>query len=173
MTLTVTSAQAGTRLSRARLAAGAAAALLVANGVAGIFGDTVGDHTRGLGALSDALTGLAFLAGAAALALLTPVRGWRGALWRLGPFGMTLAGASMLSVPLLGAEPPMWLVLAAVVPTLVGMISAGIFGTGRLWPWWVGSGVALFLPIMFTLPFNALVMAAVWISVALTAHPRG
>ena len=173
MTLTVTSARAGTRLARGRLAAGAAAALLVANGIAAALGDAVGDHTGGLGALSDGLTGLAFLAGAAALGLLRPVSGWRGALWRVGPLGMTLAGASMLSVPLLDAEPPFWLVLVAVVPTLVGTISAGIFGTGRLWPRWVGVGVALLLPIMFTLPFNTLVMAAIWVAVALAAQPRG
>ena len=81
------------RLRPARLAAGAAAVLLLVGGTVALFTDAAADHTRGAGAVSEVLTGMAFLAGAVALALLTPVRGWRLVLWALVPFNSILLAA--------------------------------------------------------------------------------
>lgn len=182
MTLTQTTSTRAPRsaISRAthRSAALTAATLLFTTGVLTLFGDdaALGDHTEGLGALSEILTGLAFLAGAVALAVLRPVTGWRGLLWTLAPVGLALSGVSMLLVPVLAAEPPGWLFLGGVLPTFVGMIAAGVIGVrSGLWRWWTGVAVAVFLPIMFTLPFNTVLMAAVWVLVALSgrAGPQG
>lgn len=164
------------RLTVARSAAAAAALFLLANGVVALMSDpaTLSDHTRGAGAVSELTVGLAFLAGAVSLLALTPVSGWRRWLWMLPPFGLAVGGATMIGVPLFGAEPPAWLFVLAVVPIFVGMIAVGILGSSRVWPWWTGVSVALFLPIMFTVPFNGLFMMAVWLSVAMTArHPAG
>lgn len=173
MTLTVVPPTVTTtRVSLARGAAAAAALCLLANGVVALMGDpaTLTDHTRGAGAASEVATGLAFLAGALSLAALTPVTGWRRMLWLLAPTGLTIGGATMLAVPLLGAEPPGWLFLLAVLPITVGMICAGVLGTRRVWPWWTGVAVALFLPVMFSMPYNGFLMTAVWACVALTVH---
>jgi hypothetical protein len=170
MTTTTTSTERPA-LTRARAAAAAAAALLGVNGALGLLGD-VNDHTTGLGMLSEVSAGLAFLAGAIALAVLTPVTGWRGVLWWLAPVGLTIAGATMVGVPVFGSEPVEWLFVVAVLPTFVGLVAAGILGSRRLWPWWTGAGLALFLPVMFTLPWNSFWMAAVWMAVAVTAAPR-
>lgn len=176
MALTLESASALTpsRLAVARGAAAAAALCLLGNGLVALGSDPVAlaDHTQGAGAVSEITTGLAFLAGAVSLLLLTPVVGWRRALWTMAPFGLTVGGATMVGVPLVGAEPPGWLFLIAVISIFVGMIAAGVLGTGRVWPWWSGVGVALFLPIMFTLPLNGLFMMAVWLLVALTVGAR-
>ncbi|AXH94830.1 hypothetical protein DV701_00295 [Ornithinimicrobium avium] len=123
---------------------------------------TPADHTRGAGAASEVTTGLAFLAGALCLMALTPVGGWRRLLWLLAPIGLTIGGATMLAVPLVGVEPPGWLFVLAVVPIFVGMIAAGVLGTRRVWPWWTGAAVALFLPIMLVMPYNGFLMTAVW-----------
>ncbi|NLG23609.1 MAG: hypothetical protein GX555_19530 [Actinomycetales bacterium] len=175
MTLTLDHTTPTTRaLTPARSAAWAAAALLLAGGTVALLADadTLADHTAGAGAVSEAVTGLAFLAGAVTLALLTPVNGWRRVLWALAPVGLTIGGLTMVLVPLLGAEPPGWLFLLGVVPSFVGLIAAGVLGTARRWPWWTGLALALFLPIMFLLPFNSIPMAAVWAAVALTARHR-
>lgn len=156
------------------LAAAAAAALLAAEGVVALLaGDDLGDHTTGLGLLSEALVGLAFLAAAVALAPLTPRGGVRRVLWALAPLGLSVAGATMLGVTVVGAEPVEWLFLAAVLPTFVGTVAAGVIGAraGR-WPWWTGVALALFLPMMFTLPFNSWVMAVVLGAVAVAVRPR-
>lgn len=79
----------------------------------------------------------------------------------------------MLAVPVIGAEPPFWLFLLAVVPSFLGMIAAGILGTGRRWSWWAGLGLALFLPIMFIVPINGTVLAAIWSGVALSVRQNG
>ena len=81
-----------------------------------------------------------FLAGAAALAFAAAVRGWRPWLWWLAPVGMTIAGLTMIGVPLM--------------PTFLGQVAAGVLGIPRRWPWWTGVGVALLMPIMFLLPLN-------------------
>ena len=164
---TNTSAQVRESAGSRRTAEGAAVAaalLLVANGVIGLLGD-VDDHTAGLGLLSEVTAGVAFLGGAVALALLCPVTGLRRVLWWLGPVGMTVTGATMIGVPVIGSEPAEWLFVVAVLPTLVGTVSAGVLGAGRLWPWWTGAGLALLLPVMFLLPFNSFVMAAIWFTV--------
>lgn len=160
----------------ARRAAWAAVLALGVNALIGALSDaeTLLDHSRGAGALSEITAGMAFLAGAVALHVLTPVSGWRRGLWMLAPLGLAIGGLTMVAVPVAGAEPPTWLFLLAVLPTLVGTVAAGVLGTReRLWPWWTGVALSLFLPIMFTLPFNSLVMAAVWASVAATAGRPG
>ena len=162
------------RLTVARSAAAAAALCLLANGAVAFMSDpaALGDHTKGAGALSELTVGVAFLAGAVSLLALTPVAGWRRWLWMLAPFGLAVGGATMVGVSVVGSEPPGWLFVLAVVPLFVGMITAGVLGTGRVWPWWTGVAVALFLPMMFTLPVNGLFMMAVWACVALTARHR-
>lgn len=166
-------------VTRSRVAVGQAAAAgatlcLLANGVIALLADRAAlmDHTRGAGAASEVTTGLAFLAGAFCFAVLTPVAGWRRLLWLLAPFGLAVGGTTMVVVPLVGAEPPGWLFVLAVLPILVGMVAAGVLGTGRVWPWWTGAALAVFLPVMFTMPFNGLFMTAVWACVTLTVSPR-
>lgn len=158
----------------ARVAALGAAALLLAGGTVALLADpdALADHTGGLGALSEILTGLAFLAGALTLTLLRAVNGWRAWMWALAPFGLTVGGLTMLAVPVIGQEPPGWLFLLGVIPSFVGLIAVAVLGTKRVWPWWTGLALALFLPIMFGLPFNSLLMAAVWVCVAYTAGRR-
>ncbi|UMG91994.1 hypothetical protein [Nocardioides sp. TF02-7] len=137
----------------------------------GVLGGDDSDHFTGLGLLSELTAGAAFVAAAVALVALTPVTGWRGLLWWLAPAGLTVAGGTMLAVPVVGQEPAEWLFVLAVLPTFVGLVAAGVLGTRRVWPGWVGAGVALLLPIMFLLPLNGFLMAVVWTSVAVTA-PR-
>ena len=157
----------------ARVWAAVAAALLLGNGALGVSGADLSDHFVGLGLVSEVTAGLAFLAGAASLALVVPVGGWRAWLWWLAPLGMSLAGLTMVGVPLTGSEPAAWLFLLAVVPTFVGQVAAGMIGARRLWPWWVGVGIALQLPVMFLVPFNSLLMAVAWVAVALTLSRTG
>lgn len=177
MTLTLDEVPAPTtrRVAAARIAAAGAAVCLLAGGTVALLADSavLADHTRGAGALSELLTGVAFLAGACALVMLTPVRGWRRVLWSLAPFGLVVGGLTMVAVPVIGAEPPTWLFLLGIVPSFLGLIGAGILGTKRVWPWWTGLGLALFLPIMFLVPFNSIFLAAVWGCVAVTAGRRG
>ncbi|MGC0250670.1 hypothetical protein [Pseudactinotalea sp. Z1748] len=157
-----------TRIRRARIAAALAAAILIVNGVLTFFDGDLSDHTTGIGLVSEVTAGAAFLAGALALALIVPVTGWGALLWWLAPAGLTIAGVIMLGVPITGQEPAEWLFLLAVVPTSLGLIAAGVLGSRRRWPWWTGAGLALFLPIMFLAPFNGLLMALVWLAVAIT-----
>lgn len=173
-TLDAVAVPARSRRSTARPAAITAAVCLLAGGTVALVADAaaLSDHTRGAGALSEALTGLAFLAGAVALTVLTPVHGWRRMLWALAPFGLAVGGLTMVGVPIMGGEPPTWLFLLGVVPTFVGLIAAGVLGSRRVWPWWTGLALALFLPIMFLVPFNSIPMAAVWICVALAQRQR-
>ena len=166
-----TAAGSGAAETRVIGAALVAAGLLLANGVVGLLGD-VGDHTTGLGLLSEVTAGVSFLAGAAAMAWLRPVGGWRGLLWSLAPVGLAIAGTTMIGVPVIGTEPAEWLFVAAVLPTLVGMIAAGVLGHGRVWPWWTAVGVALFLPVMFLVPFNSFPMALIWLGVGAVARRR-
>ncbi|WP_028659616.1 hypothetical protein [Nocardioides insulae] len=159
------STDAGIR--RTRTAAGVAAGVLFANVGIG-FGD-VEDHTTGLGLASELTAALAFLALAVALAATVPVTGWRALLWWSGPVGLTIAGLTMIGVPVVGAEPADWLFVLSVLPTLIGTVAAGVLGSRRIWPWPTGVGLALFLPIMFLAPLNSLWMALVCLGVLLTA----
>jgi hypothetical protein len=154
------------------VAALAATVLLLVDGLIMVTaGDALGNHDSGAGLWSEAVAGAAFVAFAAALLPLAPTRGLRRVLWLLAPAGLMVAGLTMLGVVLTGTEPAGWLFAIAVLPTLVGLVSAGVVGarTG-VWPWWTGLGVALFLPIMFLVPFNSFVMAAVTMAVAVTAR---
>jgi hypothetical protein len=169
MTLTATPSTTTGRSTVAGTSAVAAAAALALNSVVGLLagGEGLDDHSQGLGALSEASAGVAFLAGAVALAVVTPVRGGRAAAWWLAPAGLATAGATMVTVPLTGAEPPLWLFVLVIVPTFVGLVAAGVLGTGRLWPRWVGLGLGAFLPVMFLVPLNGPLLAAIWVGVAL------
>lgn len=137
--------------------------------------DAMSDHSQGAGRVSEALVGLAFLLGSVALAALVPHRGrWGRALWWLAVAGLAAMGVTMLAVVVTGAEPPSALVTAETLATLVGMVATGVLGARRgVWPWPVGVGLALFLPLMFLAPLNALFMAAVWLGVAACAGRRG
>lgn len=148
----------------ARAAAATAAVLLVLEGMLSVVVG-VDDHTDAWGAVSEVVAGLAFLSGAISLALYVPVSGWRAVLWWLAPAGLALSGLTMLSVPVVGAEPAEWLFVLAVLPCFIGTVSAGVLGIGRRWPWWVGAALAAFLPIMFLLPYNSFLMALVWMGV--------
>ena len=57
-----------------------------------------------------------------------------------------------------------------------GVIPAALLFALHRWRgwllWWAGLALALFIPIMFALPFNSVPMAGVWICVALTAARR-
>jgi hypothetical protein len=154
------------------VAAVAATVLLLVDGLIMVTaGDAVGDHASGAGLWSEAVAGAAFVAFAAALLPLAPTQGLRRVLWLLAPAGLLVAGLTMLGVVLTGTEPAEWLFAIAVLPTLVGLVSAGVVGArSGTWPWWTGLGVALFLPIMFLVPFNSFVMAATTAAVALTAR---
>lgn len=171
-----TSAQPRRVLARRRIsrtAAWAAAALMLVVGIVGAIApsEALADHTHGAGAVSEVATGLAFVAGALALAMLRPAGGWRGALWALAPIGLTAAGATMVTVPMFGAEPPFWLFVLGASLALVGTVAAGILGISqRVWPWWTGVALALLLPILFGAPFNGFFLAGVWVCVALTAR---
>jgi len=171
MTVLTTPVATTSAVRSPRALAWAAAAVLGVNGVIGLAGD-VDDHTTALGLASELTAGLAFVLGAVALALLTPVRGWRRVLWSLAPLGLTVAGLTMLGVSVIGSEPAEWLFVVAVLPTFVGLVAAGVLGSGRCWPWWTGAGLAVFLPVMFALPLNSFVMALVWVAVATTARVR-
>jgi hypothetical protein len=131
MTTTLNRTSGATRFTTARTAAFAAAAAFVVDGVVTLLadGDALNDHTTGAGAVSEVTAGLAFLACATSLSLLTPVRGWRALLWWLAPLGLGLSGILMVGVPIVGSEPPSWIVDPAILASLVGLIAAGILGT--------------------------------------------
>jgi len=58
-----------------------------------------------------------------------------------------------------------------LVPVAIGVHLSSL-RAGRVSFWFYIAGLALFLPIMFTLPLNSVPMAAVWAAVALTARRR-
>jgi hypothetical protein len=165
-----------TSFGSARHFALATAGVLVVNGAVGLIAaDAVGDHSTGAGLVSELTAGAAFLLAAITLVLLTPDPGpgrrerVGKALWLLAPAGLTVAGLTMVGVVLTGSEPGEWLFVAAVLPTFIGLVAAGVIGSRRrVWPWWTGVGVAVFLPVMFLVPYNSFVMAAIWLGVALT-----
>jgi hypothetical protein len=150
----------------------AAVALLLAGGIIALIApEQMDDHSAGLGRLSEALAGLALLAGAMALAPLTPRGIVVRILWLLGVIGLAGVGLTMLSVVVTTVEAPEAVVLAVVGLAALGLIAAGIIGImRRIWPWWVGVAVALLVPIMFLLPYNSFFMAAVWALVAWRAQ---
>ena len=166
-----------TPFGSARQFALAAAGVLVVNGAVGVMApDAVGDHSTGAGLASELTAGAAFLLAAICLVLLTPGAGSGQpervgrALWLLAPAGLAVAGLTMVGVVITGSEPAEWLFVVAVLPTFIGLVAAGVIGSRRgVWPWWTGVGVAAFLPVMFLVPFNSFVMAAIWLAVALTA----
>lgn len=157
-------------------AAAAAAVALLGDLAVGLAAPAAtSDHSQGAGRVSEALVGLAFVLGAVALAALVPHLGrWGRALWWLAVAGLAAMGVTMLAVVVTGTEPPSVLVTAETLATFVGMVAAGVMGARRgVWPWPVGAGLALFLPLMFLAPLNALFMTAVWLGVAACAGRRG
>jgi hypothetical protein len=159
----------------ARIAAWVAVAFLLADfvisGAALLSGADMFDHSTGLGWASEAAASVAFIAGAVGLSALAP-RPHR-LLWLPAVLGLLGSGIAMLGVIITGAEPPE--VIATIVIGLMafGLLLVGILGSIRrtVWPWWVGVGVALIVPVMFFVPLNAIVLAVIWAGVALTARP--
>jgi hypothetical protein len=149
-------------------AAKIAAAVFVVEGVVSLLaGDGARDHSSGLGLVSEALAGLAFVACAVCLGPLAPSGLGGRTLWLLAPVGLTIAGLTMLGVTVVGSEPAAWLFAASVIPTFVGTVAAGVLGARRgLWSWWTGAGLAALLPVMFLLPLNTFVMALTMAAVA-------
>lgn len=154
-------------------AAACAAALLLANMVLAIAAPgQMGDHSTGAGRLSEGLVGLSFIAGSAVLVALMPKGAWSRITWILAIAGLFSSGLSMLAVLVAATEPPVELFLVEVALAVPALIAVGAVGIRRrTWPWWVGVGMALLLPVMFALPFNSPIMAAVWIAVAWCAVP--
>jgi hypothetical protein len=147
-----------------------AALLLLAEAALGLAApDQMGDHTTGMGRLSEALAGAAFVVGALALLPLVPA-GRSRVLFGLAPIGLATSGLTMVSVVVVRSEPAEWLFLVAVAALLVGTISAGVIGARRgTWPLWTAVCVALFVPVMFLVPFNSVVLAAAFVAVALSS----
>lgn len=154
-------------------AAIAASLLLIANAVlAAIAPDAMGDHSTGLGRLSEGLAGLSFVAGGLAIAALAPSGAFARSIWILAVVGCAACGITMLAVFVSTVEPPTELVMIEVAVTAIALIGTAVVGgIRRVWPWWVAAGVALLLPIMFLVPFNSVFMAAIWLAVATWARP--
>ena len=147
-----------------------AAALLLAEAALELAApDQMGDHTTGAGRLSEALAGASFVAGAVALVPLIP-RGRSRFLFGLAPAGLGLAGLTMVSVVAVRSEPAEWLFVLSMAALVVGTISAGIIGArSGTWPLWTAVAVALFVPVMFLVPLNSVVLAAILAAVALVS----
>ncbi len=152
----------------ARTAALVAAVFLLANMVLAIVAPgQMGDHATAAGRLSEGLVGLSFIAGAAALLPLLPQPATARWFWLLGIAGLAASGLTMLAVFATTLEPPFQLFLAEVAVTAPALVGIAVSGVRRgNWPWWVGLGIALLLPIMFLLPLNSMIMAIVWIVAA-------
>ncbi|WP_353828933.1 hypothetical protein [Agromyces sp. SYSU T0242] len=174
----VTERSTARRRALARSAAWIAVALYAAQfavgAAAALGGFDIDDHAQGLGAASEGLGGLAFVAGAVALAVLAP-RGARLAAWLPAVIGLGASGGTMAWVAATGIEPPVELFLAEVSLTAIGLVVVGVLGAlrRRVWPWWVGIAVALLIPVMFLVPANSIPLALAWTAVALTARPVG
>jgi hypothetical protein len=152
----------------------AALALLVDATVSLVAPDALSDHSAGPGRLSELMSGLAFLAMAVALVPLAPEAGRRRWLFSLAPMGLALCGLAMVGVVLTGHEPPLAVFLVSVLTALVGCVTAAFIGhRDGTWPWWTAAGVALVLPVLFLAPLNSLVLALVWVLVAVTTRVRG
>jgi hypothetical protein len=162
------------RASGRSLAAYATAILIAAEAVVSTVGsENISDHSSGPGRLSEALLGIAFLTAAVALMLFLP-RGVAARVTSLPGIAATaLTGVAMLSVTVTGEEWPEPIVTALVLVNLVGLIAQGVIGwRTRVWPWWAGLLVSLFLPAMFFLPnpLNSVVMALIWAGVGLAGR---
>ncbi|GAA2045935.1 hypothetical protein GCM10009819_36960 [Agromyces tropicus] len=164
------------RRAVARWSAWTAVALYAAQFAVGaaavVSGGDAADHATGLGGASEALGGLAFLAGAVVLGALAP-RGARLAAWVPGIAGLAASGLTMAWVVGTRVEPPVEVFLAEVALMALGLLVAGVLGAlrRRVWPWWVGTALALVVPVMFLVPVNSLPLALAWAAVALTARP--
>lgn len=166
----------GRRSRAVASAAYVAAALLGASAIVGaLMPGEVSDHATRAGRLSEALAGSAFVAAAAALALLAPDGRRARTLFVPGAIATALVGLTMWGVTLTGQEPPEPWVTILVLVQFAGLVGAGVVGWRvRRWPWWVAVLLALFLPVMFLVPnpVNAVVMALVWVSVGWSVRHR-
>ncbi|GII57806.1 hypothetical protein Pth03_61950 [Planotetraspora thailandica] len=156
------------------LAAYGTALLIAVDAVVSTVGsETISDHSSGAGRLSEALVGIAFLTAAVALVLFLP-RGVPARVTSLPGIAATaLTGVAMLSVTVTGEEWPEPIVTVLVLVNLVGLVAQGVIGwRTRVWPWWAGLLVSLFLPAMFFLPnpVNSVVMALIWAGVGLAGR---
>ncbi|WP_198295478.1 hypothetical protein [Diaminobutyricimonas sp. LJ205] len=162
----------------ARSAAWTAVAFLLADFIISVAALLSGldtfDHSTGLGLASEAVAAVAFIAGAMALSALAPQR--QRLLWLPAVLGLLASGIVMFGVIITGAEAPELIATIVIGLMAFGLLLVGILGSIRrtVWPWWVGVGVALIVPVMFFVLLNAIVLALIWTGVALTArsHPR-
>jgi hypothetical protein len=133
------------------------------------------DHSSGAGRLSEALVGLAFVAGAAALALWLPSGRLRRALCLPAVVGTGLTGLIMLLITVTGDEVSETVTTVVVLLTLVGHVVQGVVGwRAGVWPLWAGAMLGALMLVMFLVPnpANSAGMAAVWLMLALVVARR-
>ncbi|GAA4560787.1 hypothetical protein [Planotetraspora kaengkrachanensis] len=156
------------------LAAFGTALLIAAEAVVSTVGsETVSDHTAGAGLVSEALLGVAFLTAALALVFFLPRRVPARVACLPGIAASALTGVAMLGVTVTGEEWPEPIVTVLVLVNLAGLVAQGVIGwRARVWPWWAGLLVSLFLPAMFFLPnpVNSVTMALIWAGVGLAGR---
>lgn len=81
------------------MAALAASSFLLANMVLAVAAPgQMGDHSTGVGRLSEGLVGRSFVAGAVALAALLPRGPWNRTVWIAGIVGLLSSGLTMVAV---------------------------------------------------------------------------
>jgi hypothetical protein len=172
MTITTAPTTARSTPALTRTMAFLATLLLLGDAVVSLLHpNAMSDHAAGPGRLSELLSGLAFITMAASLLPLSPVAGLSRALFALAPLGLGLCGILMVGVVLMHDEPPVAVFLVSVLVALVGCVVAGVVGIrSGTWPVVTGVGIALLLPALFLAPFNSVVLAEVWLLVALTTR---
>lgn len=172
--------RAGLASGRARAgaaAAVAAGALMLAEFVVAVTasGD-LHDHSTGAGRLSEGLVGLAFVAGALALACWVPDGGLVQRLLCLpAVIGAAATGAVMLLITATGEEVSESITTVVVLVTLVGLVVHGLVGwRARTWPLWAGLALGALMLVMFLVPnpANSAVMALTWLAVAAAVWRR-
>jgi hypothetical protein len=158
------------------LAALAAGVLMLAELAVALTTDgDLADHSSGAGRLSEALVGLAFVAGAAALAFWLPSGRLRRGLCLPAVVGTCLTGLIMLLITVTGREASETVTTIVVLLTLVGHVVQGVVGwRAGVWPLWAGLILGALMLVMFLVPnpANSGVMAAVWLVLALVVVRR-
>ncbi|HEX5534967.1 MAG TPA: hypothetical protein VFX33_14600 [Actinomycetales bacterium] len=167
---------APSRLRAGVVGALAAGVLLLAELAVALTTDgDLADHSSGAGRLSEALVGLAFVAGAAALALWLPSGRLRRGLCLPAVVGTCLTGLIMLLITVTGREVSETWTTIVVLLTLVGQVVQGVVGwRARVWPLWAGLLLGALMLVMFLVPnpANSAGMAAVWLLLALVVARR-
>ncbi|HEX5511148.1 MAG TPA: hypothetical protein VFX41_05495 [Actinomycetales bacterium] len=158
------------------LAALCAGLLMLAELAIALTAETdLSDHSSGAGRLSEALVGLAFLAGAVALGFWAPNGRLRRALCLPAVVGTSATGLIMLVITVTGQEVSETLTTIVVLLTLVGHVIQGVVGwRAGVWPLWAGLMLGAVMLVMFLVPnpANSAGMAAVWLALALVMTRR-